>query len=305
MPIHTLSDFKSADDAANPPQPNSFAEPVDGEKLSKWFKGMYHEKQIGSLCAVHCLNNLLQDQEFDEIQLADIAADIDRRERQALGSGRIDSDLSSANVRADGFFSVQVILEALMTRGYQCMHLGSSETAGVLKSPEKEIGFILNRSEHWFSLRRLGKYWFDVNSMYEKPKFVSDSYLGMLLMQMKNDGYSVFVVRGNFPQTSIEKDNRRLEELVQACSDNQLSGPVASQSKTTASSAFSGSGYSLQEDNSAEIQAAFASAGVDPQEDPELAAAIAESLMFQAPQVAVDPVEEMRRKRLQRFAAQS
>ena len=63
---------------------------------------------------------------------------------------------------------------------------------------------------------------FDVNSTYEKPKFVSDSYLGMLLMQMKNDGYSVFVVRGNFPQTSIEKDNRRLEELVQACSDIQV-----------------------------------------------------------------------------------
>uniref|UniRef100_A0A7S0EJB0 ubiquitinyl hydrolase 1 n=1 Tax=Hanusia phi TaxID=3032 RepID=A0A7S0EJB0_9CRYP len=302
MPIHTLSDFKAGDDAANPPQANSLAEPVDGEKLSRWFKGMYHEKQIGSLCAVHCLNNLLQDQEFDEIQLADIAADIDRRERQALGSGRIDSDLSSANVRADGFFSVQVILEALMTRGYECMHVGSSETAEVLKNPEKETGFILNRSEHWFSLRRLGKYWFDVNSTYEKPKFVSDSYLGMLLMQMKNDGYSVFVVRGSFPQTSIERDSRKLEELVRECSDVQLSGAVAAQKKATPS-AFSGSGYSLKEDNTAEIQAAFASAGVNPQEDPELAAAIAESLKFQAPQ-ALDPMEEMRRKRLQRFGAQ-
>eukprot|EP00960_Hanusia_phi_P066272 766356-Hanusia_phi.AAC.7 len=151
------------------------------------------------------------------------------------------------------------------------MHVGSSETAEVLKNPEKETGFILNRSEHWFSLRRLGKYWFDVNSTYEKPKFVSDSYLGMLLMQMKNDGYSVFVVRGSFPQTSIERDSRKLEELVRECSDVQLSGAVAAQKKATPS-AFSGSGYSLKEDNTAEIQAAFASAGVNPQEDPELAA---------------------------------
>ncbi|KAJ1473741.1 hypothetical protein T484DRAFT_1835000 [Baffinella frigidus] len=38
---------------------------VDGEKLSKEFMGAYHEKQIGSLCAVHCMNNLLQGPYFD------------------------------------------------------------------------------------------------------------------------------------------------------------------------------------------------------------------------------------------------
>ena len=29
----------------------------------------------------------------------------------------------------------------------------------VLQNPQKETGFILNRSEHWFSLRRLGQHW--------------------------------------------------------------------------------------------------------------------------------------------------
>jgi len=44
---------------------------------------------------------------------------------------------------------------------------------------------------------------FDVNSTKEKPSYVSDSYLSMLLSQMKQDGYSVFVVRGRFPVKPI------------------------------------------------------------------------------------------------------
>jgi len=39
-------------------------------------------------------------------QLADVAADMDRRERAALGGAGLESE--SNNVRADGFFSVQV-----------------------------------------------------------------------------------------------------------------------------------------------------------------------------------------------------
>jgi hypothetical protein len=79
----------------------------------------------------------------------------------------------------------QVIQQALQHRGFTCTPIGSSEAAGVLQNPCKETGFILNRSEHWFSLRRLGPYWFDVNSTMEKPKFVSDAYLGMLLTQVQ------------------------------------------------------------------------------------------------------------------------
>jgi ataxin-3 len=186
MVIHSLKDLKSDD---NPKGGKMPGEPIDGEKLSKKFMGMYHEKQIGGLCAVHCINNLLQGSEFDEIELADIAADMDRRERATLAGSGLEGE--SGNVRADGFFSVQVIQQALQLRGFSCIPVGSSEAAGVLQNPQRETGYILNRSEHWFSLRRLGQHWFDVNSTQEKPKHVTDSYLGMLLQQMKSDGYSV------------------------------------------------------------------------------------------------------------------
>ena len=117
---------------------------------------------------------------------------------------------------------------------------------------------------------------------------MSDAYLGMLLAQMKQDGYSVFVVRGRFPACQIETDRRRLEALVAACKEVGMSGAVqAGRSAAAAapSAAFQGSGYSLSGPSQAEraeregaLAAALAASGVDPGTDPELAAAIAESL---------------------------
>lgn len=62
MVIHTLGEIKKDDErkAGAGMGSASMGQPVDGEKLSKDFMGMYHEKQIGGLCAVHCINNLLQ-----------------------------------------------------------------------------------------------------------------------------------------------------------------------------------------------------------------------------------------------------
>ena len=71
MPIHSLSDLKRDDEAKRGVPAGAMAGPVDGEKLSKEFMGMYHEKQIGGLCAVHCMNNLVQGPVFDEIEVKD------------------------------------------------------------------------------------------------------------------------------------------------------------------------------------------------------------------------------------------
>lgn len=174
-------------------------------------------------------------------------------------------------------------------------------------------------------MRRLGQYWFDLNSTQEKPKYVSDAYLSMLLSQMKQDGYTVFVVRGRWNPARIESDRRALDALVAACKDGGISGAVgggAAAKPSAAATAFQGAGYSLkgpsQEEKAAAdaaLAAALAASGVDASADPELAAAIAESLRMEVggggggggmaasdPQaVALDPAEEMRRKRLARF----
>lgn len=107
-----------------------------------------------------------------------------RRERQALGGAGL--EMESGNVRADGFFSVQVIQQALQHQGFKCIPIGSSEVKDVQENPVKEVAFICNRSEHWFALRRVGAFWFDVNSTMQKPKFISDTYLGMTLAQVSS-----------------------------------------------------------------------------------------------------------------------
>ena len=89
---------KSSDNGSG--HPGSDDGPIDGEKvvilienisrpeiqpylfdlvqLSKDFMGIYHEKQIGSLCAVHCLNNVVQGPYFNEVAMGEIGQHLDR-----------------------------------------------------------------------------------------------------------------------------------------------------------------------------------------------------------------------------------
>jgi ataxin-3 len=45
---------------------------------------IYHEKQVGSMCGQHCLNNLLQGPYFSAGDLSDVAADLDNAERELM-----------------------------------------------------------------------------------------------------------------------------------------------------------------------------------------------------------------------------
>lgn len=72
---------------------------------------LYHEVQEGKLCAVHCVNTVLQGPFFSEFDLAALASDLDRTERQMMSSGALTGDFLpevSHNVSLDGNFSIQV-----------------------------------------------------------------------------------------------------------------------------------------------------------------------------------------------------
>lgn len=73
---------------------------------------LYHEVQESKLCAVHCVNTVLQGPFFSEFDLAALASDLDCKERQmmmlpSLASGDFLSH-DSHNVSLDGDFSIQV-----------------------------------------------------------------------------------------------------------------------------------------------------------------------------------------------------
>ncbi|CAA6655094.1 unnamed protein product [Spirodela intermedia] len=68
---------------------------------------LYHEVQESKLCAVHCVNTVLQGPFFSELDLAALASDLDRGERQMMMM-ETDASQDSYNVSVDGDFSIQV-----------------------------------------------------------------------------------------------------------------------------------------------------------------------------------------------------
>merc|ERR1740123_2224155 len=81
----------------------------------------------------------------------------------------------------------------------------------------KEVAFILNKQEHWFALRRIGREWFDLNSCLKTPRHYTDGDVRFHISDAVKQGYSVFVVRGDFPRSALEEDSKKLIEAVQGC----------------------------------------------------------------------------------------
>ncbi|KAF9373588.1 Ataxin-3 [Podila verticillata] len=160
---------------------------------------IFHEQQEGNLCAQHCLNALLQGPYFTAIDLAELARQLDQQEDEALGnSGSSNRNNKSQNMDDSGFFSVQVLSHALNIWNSQIIPWGAKEVSAAKSEPEREVAFICNLEEHWYTLRRFGPSihrWYDLNSMHPKPQHMSSTYLGMTLSQLQAGGYSIFVVR--------------------------------------------------------------------------------------------------------------
>uniref|UniRef100_A0A3P9LZL8 ubiquitinyl hydrolase 1 n=1 Tax=Oryzias latipes TaxID=8090 RepID=A0A3P9LZL8_ORYLA len=79
--------------------------------------------QEGSLCAQHCLNNLLQGEYFTPVDLSSIAHQLDEEERMRMAEGGMGSEeyrtflqQPSGNMDDSGFFSIQWFnLNSLLT----------------------------------------------------------------------------------------------------------------------------------------------------------------------------------------------
>ncbi|XP_038823097.1 ataxin-3-like isoform X2 [Salvelinus namaycush] len=175
-------------------------------------ESIFHEKQEGSLCAQHCLNNLLQGEYFTPVDLSSIAHQLDEEERMRMAEGGIGSEeyitflqQPSGNMDDSGFFSIQVISNALSVWGLELTLFNSREYQRLMITPINEKAFICNYKEHWFTIRKLGQQWFNLNSLLTGPELISDTYLALFLAQLQQEGYSIFVIRGNLPGCDAEQ----------------------------------------------------------------------------------------------------
>uniref|UniRef100_A0A8C8CPM1 ubiquitinyl hydrolase 1 n=1 Tax=Oncorhynchus tshawytscha TaxID=74940 RepID=A0A8C8CPM1_ONCTS len=127
-------------------------------------ESIFHEKQEGSLCAQHCLNNLLQGEYFTPVDLSSIAHQLDEEERMRMAEGGMGSEeyrtflqQPSGNMDDSGFFSIQVISNALSVWGLELILFNSREYQSLMINPINEKAFICNYKEHWFTIRKLGQ----------------------------------------------------------------------------------------------------------------------------------------------------
>ena len=113
----------------------------------------------------------------------------------------------SSNYDDSGFFSIQVLQKALTTFSLELIpYQSQNQIALVAKNdPTTQLAYICNFKEHWYSIRKFaGSYWFNLNSLFKKPQYVSDTYLSVLLAQLVTDGYSIFIVNGTLPECQAD-----------------------------------------------------------------------------------------------------
>ncbi|GMS78966.1 hypothetical protein PENTCL1PPCAC_1141, partial [Pristionchus entomophagus] len=156
---------------------------------------IFFEKQEAQLCAQHALNMLLQKDLFTAVDLAEIAHRLDKEENAVLDAGHKES----MNMDDSGFFSVQVIAEALKTFKLELISILHPGVEEIKKEPLLARAFICNRSEHWFVIRKFGEQWFELNSCRTGAILHTNMYVSLFLAQLTNDGYSIFVIDGNLP----------------------------------------------------------------------------------------------------------
>jgi len=201
---------------------------------------LYHEQQVGKLCGVHTLNTLLQSPMFTEVDLAQIAAELDAMEQRFMAEGGVDSNdylrfvaEESGNAAMDGNFSIQVLSKALEVWGLTATNLQNPEVAAEAKSPQLQEAFICNLEEHWFTLRKIDGSWWNFNSIYPAPQPLGTFYLDAFLGTLRSQGYTIFIVRGEFPTQlqGLESSGGRWLTPEQAKEANARAADIQAQSR--------------------------------------------------------------------------
>jgi ataxin-3 len=130
----------------------------------------------------------------------------------------------SGNAAANGNFSIQVLTKALEVWSLTCVPATSQAAGSAWREPQRESAFLCNLDQHWFTVRRCDarsptvhasaagtstdatstststSAWWNFNSMFPAPQPISELYLSAFLAQLKDEGYSIFVVRGVAPR---------------------------------------------------------------------------------------------------------
>ena len=229
------------------------------ENKSPTFKRnlIYYEKQGSDrLCAVHCLNSLLQGPFYDPVILGQIGQQLDEMENELFKR-----KTSSQNVSVDGNFSIQVIEEALKLHGVRIMPLKIQNVSKILDEDSTVEAFVLNSVAHWYSLRKIEGVWFNLNSLSGSklgPEIISEFYLSAFLTEAYNVGYTPFLVKNLPPLPDLQSETYQnlqsyqklipYDEIVNYRKNQQKGNkPKEPEEDPNKFVAFAGKGYAVSE----------------------------------------------------------
>lgn len=158
------------------------------------------------------MNCLLQGPVYSVIEFSQIAKDLDQTEQMRMSEQGINSPeyqrfmaQPSNNMDDTGFFSIQVIIKALELWQLEMIQFNSSDVFArrCTHDPTFPDAYIINMESHWFCLRKLDGIWFNLDSLLDQPKFMSNLYIGEYLQQMAQEGYTIYTIKGDLSRVKV------------------------------------------------------------------------------------------------------
>jgi hypothetical protein len=102
----------------------------------------------------------------------------------------------SANVAMDGNFSIQVLSAALERKfGITLEDTRRPENHNYMIRPDQCAGFVLNRSAHWYCMRKLDGQWWQMNSANPAPERMLGNDLARSLADLVSNNWTIFMVK--------------------------------------------------------------------------------------------------------------
>ena len=100
-----------------------------------------------------------------------------------------------------GYFSIQVLQQALSIFNIELVSYASQDDIAkqAQRYPESIQAYVCNAGSHWFAIRRFNRHYFDLNSFFYVPRLINEILLIHYINWIKENGYSVFIVKGDLP----------------------------------------------------------------------------------------------------------
>ena len=165
---------------------------------------LYHEKQSTLKCAIHAVNNMLQQPVYNKNSFDQIAKELYKKEQEEKNSEIIFNPYKSS--LGLGNYDVSVIEIAFLKRDFILQWLDLRKLDSFDYNAINLIGFLINfRGEkgfwkklfgmvtqnHWHSIRKIGEIYYDLDSKLDEPMPLKsfDELLKILKYVKENDGF--------------------------------------------------------------------------------------------------------------------